>query len=103
MATPSSSRAATSAMSKSLEHRQMATEDNNYWELGFNLYGKEPGLLGVAVWRRADKTCPSQEEQFNFVSGYGTARRQRDDYEREQRDQADGRGNAAEAGDRQPQ
>jgi len=78
-------------------------DDGDCWELGFDLFSKEPELLGAAVWWRAQELNLKPEEAYNFVSGYGTARRQRDDYERERQDQTNGRGDADEAGDRDPE
>jgi hypothetical protein len=68
------------------------TEDEqvDYWELGFQLYSREPDLILADVWWRAGKLSAKQEDQFNFVFGYSTARRQRDDYDRERRDQTEG-------------
>jgi hypothetical protein len=73
-------------------------DDRDYWELGFNLFSKEPELLGAAVWWRAHDLNLQAEDAYNFVFGYSTARRQRDDYQRERQDQADGGGNAVETG-----
>jgi hypothetical protein len=58
-------------------------EPVDYWELGFNLHSKEPELLLAAVWWRAGETSKRREDQFDFVSGYGTARRQHDEYQKE--------------------
>jgi hypothetical protein len=62
----------------------MTDESIDWYELGYNLFKAEPELLGAAVWRRATALSERQEDQFNFVSGYSTARRQHDDYEREE-------------------
>lgn len=66
-------------------------EPINSWELGFDLFKREPELLGVEVWRRAVTTVTALPDQFDFVTGYMTGRLQRDAYEREQRE-ADPRG-----------
>jgi hypothetical protein len=61
------------------------TEYVDWYQVGFNLFKAEPELLGAAVWRRATALSERMEDQFNFVSGYSSARRQRDDFEREKR------------------
>jgi len=55
----------------------------DYWELGFQLFSKEPELILATIWWRAGELSKRREDQFDFVSGYGTARRQHDDYQRE--------------------
>jgi hypothetical protein len=61
------------------------TEDEqvDYWELGFNLHRKEPDLILARVWWRAGELSKRREDQFDFVSGYGAARRQKDGYAQE--------------------
>jgi hypothetical protein len=53
------------------------------FDLGHELFKREPDLLGVEVWHRAVNTTDNVQDQFDFVTGYMTARLQRDDYERE--------------------
>jgi hypothetical protein len=64
----------------------MAEEQDfvDYWELGFALHKAEPELIMARVWWRAGELSKRQEDQFNFVAGYGAARRQKDDYDRQQ-------------------
>jgi hypothetical protein len=61
------------------------TEDDHvdYWELGFDLYKAEPDLILAKVWWRAGELSQRQEDQFNFVFGYSTARRQKDEHKNE--------------------
>jgi hypothetical protein len=58
-------------------------EHVDYWELGFNLHKVEPDLILARVWWRAGELSQRQEDQFNFVYGYSTARRQYDEHQRE--------------------
>jgi hypothetical protein len=57
---------------------------NHYFELGHALFKRAPELMLVEVWWRADKMSRRIEDQHNFISGYQTARRQNDEYRREQ-------------------
>jgi hypothetical protein len=76
----------------------MTEEERDYWELGFQLFNREPELIMPEVWWRAGKLSVKQEDQFNFAFGYSTARRQRDDYERERRSQTAGSPDSIEIG-----
>jgi hypothetical protein len=65
----------------------MSMEDDHvdYWDLGFNLHKAEPDLILAKVWWRAGEASKRQEDQFNFVAGYSTARRQKDDFQRKEK------------------
>jgi hypothetical protein len=70
--------------------------DSDAFDQGFELFKREPELLGVEVWWRANKAVDKVQDQFDYVTGYMTGRHQRDDYEREKKgvEQSD-----SEAGD----
>jgi hypothetical protein len=53
------------------------------FDLGYELFKREPELLGVEVWWRAAETIESFQGQIDFVTGFMTGRHQRDEYERE--------------------
>jgi hypothetical protein len=60
-------------------------EHIDYFDLGYNFFKTDPDMPMTVVWWHAGKLSERKEDQYNFVSGYSTARRQRDDYEREGR------------------
>ena len=53
-------------------------------DMGADFFKLSPDLLAAAVWREAGKVYPDIDSQREFVNGYITARRQRDEYRREQ-------------------
>jgi hypothetical protein len=68
---------------KNMDPMTIYDDATDWFELGHALFRTDPEMLGAAVWRHASRLSASREDQFNFVSGYGTARRQHDDYQRE--------------------
>jgi hypothetical protein len=59
--------------------------DSAAFDQGFELFKREPELLGVEVWWRATEAVSKVQDQFDYVTGYMTGRHQRDDYEREKK------------------
>jgi len=55
------------------------------FEDGLALFKREPELLAVEVWWRANKAVGEQEATYDFVAGYMKGRYQRDEYEKEKR------------------
>jgi hypothetical protein len=56
----------------------------NYRDAGFDLFKEEPELMVAAVWQRAAKLTEDRDQQREFVNAYIDARRQRDEYRRDQ-------------------
>jgi hypothetical protein len=56
-------------------------------EQGAALFEQEPELLAPAVWREAAKHYPEIDTQREFVNAYISARRRRDEYQREKADE----------------
>jgi hypothetical protein len=59
------------------------TDSLDYFDQGFSLYQREPELLAIMVWRRAFALSTKEDDQFDFVFGYCSARRQHDEYEKD--------------------
>lgn len=55
-------------------------------EKGMEFFETEPELLVAAVWHVAAKQYPELDIQREFVNGYITARRRRDEYQQEKRE-----------------
>ena len=55
-------------------------------EQGAVFFVDEPELLVAAVWHVAAKRYPELDNQREFVNGYITARRHRDEYQQERKE-----------------